>query len=96
MPVICGGTNYYIESLLWKILVDGEERHQRTTSEDDDDSDDDNRSNQELYTRLKEVDPVRADELHPNDRRKVLRSLQVYDRHQQPHSEILLEQRQAK
>merc|ERR1711952_415295 len=22
IPVICGGTNYYIESLLWKILVD--------------------------------------------------------------------------
>merc|ERR1719318_1949293 len=22
MPVICGGTNYYIESLLWKVLVD--------------------------------------------------------------------------
>merc|ERR1719483_645668 len=22
IPVICGGTNYYIESLLWKVLVD--------------------------------------------------------------------------
>ena len=22
IPFICGGTNYYIESLLWKILVD--------------------------------------------------------------------------
>ena len=22
IPVICGGTNYYIESLLWKILID--------------------------------------------------------------------------
>ena len=24
IPFICGGTNYYIESLLWKILVDQE------------------------------------------------------------------------
>ncbi len=24
MPVVCGGTNYYIESLLWKILIDQE------------------------------------------------------------------------
>ena len=22
MPIICGGTNYYIESLVWKVLVD--------------------------------------------------------------------------
>jgi hypothetical protein len=22
LPIICGGTNYYIESLLWKILVE--------------------------------------------------------------------------
>jgi hypothetical protein len=24
IPFICGGTNYYIESLLWKILIDEE------------------------------------------------------------------------
>jgi tRNA dimethylallyltransferase len=22
MPVVCGGTNYYIESLLWKVLIE--------------------------------------------------------------------------
>ncbi len=31
MPVICGGTNYYIESLLWKILI-GQVRHQARNS----------------------------------------------------------------
>ena len=24
MPIICGGTNYYIESLIWKILIEDE------------------------------------------------------------------------
>ena len=24
IPFICGGTNYYIESLLWKLLIDEE------------------------------------------------------------------------
>ena len=24
IPLICGGTNYYIESLLWKVLIDEE------------------------------------------------------------------------
>ena len=22
MPVVCGGTNYYIESIIWKVLVE--------------------------------------------------------------------------
>ena len=30
IPFICGGTNYYIESLLWNILVD--DAHPRETT----------------------------------------------------------------
>ena len=91
-PVICGGTSYYIESLLWKILVD-------EPSEECGDVDDESRedlSNKELHDMLGKVDPARAEELHPNERRKILRSLQVYRRHKRPHSEILHEQRQGK
>ncbi|CAH0390374.1 unnamed protein product [Bemisia tabaci] len=47
----------------------------------------------ELHQRLNDVDPVRAAALHPNDRRKVFRSLQVYLRTGKTHSGIIKEQR---
>lgn len=90
-PFICGGTNYYVESLLWKILVedysksteeriDGTpQRSKRPKLSDDNSSSsifDDSMTNQELYERLVRVDPERAQELHHNERRKVMRSLE--------------------
>lgn len=47
-----------------------------------------------LYEKLKEVDPVMANRLHPSDSRKIARSLQVYVQHGRPHSQILQEQRE--
>ena len=57
VPVICGGTNYYIESLLWKILVDHEPPPELITEVTDDGEESDlaDLSNQELYQRLTEV-----------------------------------------
>lgn len=101
MPVICGGTNYYIESLLWNVLVSAK-------GHDDDDTqttlepvnkkskiqaDEDLLSNEELHSKLKSVDPERAKDLHPNDRRKILRSLQVFKQEGKLHSEILQDQK---
>ncbi|XP_067867201.1 tRNA dimethylallyltransferase isoform X2 [Heterodontus francisci] len=101
IPIIVGGTNYYIESLLWKVLVDTKEEKvcsatdravgNRTSSP--------NRKEeleklncQELYKRLAEVDPDMAEKLHPHDKRKVARSLQVYEEIGVPHSKLLLQQ----
>ena len=47
-----------------------------------------------LYEKLRKVDPIMADRLHPGDSRKIARSLQVYEQHGKPHSQILEEQRQ--
>ncbi|OXU29491.1 hypothetical protein TSAR_015844 [Trichomalopsis sarcophagae] len=74
MPIIVGGTNYYIESLIWKVLVDN-------PNQGDFDSDEesplkirriDGTSNEELHKKLMEVDPEMASRLHPNNRRKVI------------------------
>ncbi|XP_048414321.1 tRNA dimethylallyltransferase isoform X1 [Stegostoma tigrinum] len=103
VPIIVGGTNYYIESLLWKVLVDTKEEKafsapdhaagSRTPSP--------NRKEelekldcQELHKRLAEVDPEMAAKLHPHDKRKVARSLQVYEEVGVPHSKLLMKQRQ--
>ena len=79
MPVICGGTNYYIESLLWNVLVDQSKddstvEHINKRLKTDDEHED--LDSHELHEKLQQIDPERANELHPNERRKILRSLQ--------------------
>ena len=62
IPVICGGTNYYIESLLWKILIDDSddcceenELRKREGHEEAEDEDMVGLSNIQLYSKLKQV-----------------------------------------
>ncbi|XP_069669309.1 tRNA dimethylallyltransferase [Periplaneta americana] len=49
----------------------------------------------ELHKRLQEVDPDMAQQLHPNNKRKIIRSLQVFRQTGRTHSAILREQRSA-
>lgn len=93
VPILVGGTNYYIESILWKILVD---EWQEVDSEDNgkssskrakvteervfDQFDMNTRESEELYQRLQEIDPDTAGQLHPNNKRKIIRALEVYER----------------
>ncbi|XP_039978675.1 tRNA dimethylallyltransferase isoform X3 [Xiphias gladius] len=96
LPIVVGGTNYYIESLLWKVLLD--------TGQENEESGDggDGAPNRkleleklggaELHKRLAEVDPKMAAMLHPNDKRKIARSLQIHEETGIPHSHWLEEQ----
>ncbi|XP_058804254.1 tRNA dimethylallyltransferase [Phymastichus coffea] len=100
LPLVVGGTNYYIEALLWQILVD-DPRQQggEFDSEEEWTSKKPRReeglSSEDLHKKLMQVDPEMAERLHPNDRRKVIRSLEIFERHGQTHSEILKQQRLA-
>ncbi|XP_044027277.1 tRNA dimethylallyltransferase isoform X2 [Siniperca chuatsi] len=96
LPVIVGGTNYYIESLLWRVLLD--------TGENEESGDGgggapnrklelEKLGGAELHKRLAEVDPKMAAMLHPNDKRKIARSLQIHEETGVPHSRWLEEQR---
>eukprot|EP00095_Tigriopus_kingsejongensis_P003816 maker-scaffold278_size225338-snap-gene-1.25 protein:Tk03816 transcript:maker-scaffold278_size225338-snap-gene-1.25-mRNA-1 annotation:"trna mitochondrial" len=125
MPVICGGTNYYIESLLWRVLID--QNQDRSTASDipskvaklSNDPEDgqfqgslssardaldtnlemgefepqDSTSTEDLYVKLLEIDPQRAKQLMPQERRKILRSLQVFHQNGRRHSDLIQEQR---
>ncbi|XP_075224672.1 tRNA dimethylallyltransferase [Lycorma delicatula] len=57
------------------------------------DTDMDALSSLQLYDSLKRIDPVRASALHPNDKRKITRSLEVWTLTGRRHSDILNEQR---
>ncbi|XP_073319271.1 tRNA dimethylallyltransferase isoform X2 [Pagrus major] len=96
LPVIVGGTNYYIESVLWRVLLGTGENEE---SGDGGDGAPNRKleleklGGAELHKRLAEVDPKMAAMLHPNDKRKIARSLQIHQETGVPHSSWLEEQR---
>jgi tRNA dimethylallyltransferase len=103
VPILVGGTHYYTQSLLFDdslvtAQAEGEEQVQTELS------------NQEIsekfpildgpteamIERLKEVDPVMADRWHPNDRRKIRRSLEIFLLTGKRASDVYAEQKENK
>lgn len=91
IPVIVGGTGFYIQSLLYDIRFE-EETHDETR-----------RKYEELYRQkgaeylhsfLWEVDPSSAATIHANNVKRVIRALEFYELNHYPISEHNEEQRQ--
>ncbi|XXG64708.1 hypothetical protein AAC387_Pa05g2590 [Persea americana] len=85
LPVIVGGTNYYIQALVSAFLLDdlrdNDECDRNSHLGDPDpnstfDWDDVDLSSG--FDHLKELDPAAANRIHPNDRRKVTHYLNLY------------------
>ncbi|CAG2115462.1 unnamed protein product [Medioppia subpectinata] len=116
VPILVGGTNYYIESILWEVLIDsnqeldekclvfdGEEGcHQwseeeltkeRIMSEPIYSGSFSDISSEILHKILEQLDPITALEIHPKNKRKVIRSLQIYQQKKRPKSELISEQK---
>lgn len=85
LPFIVGGTGLYIESVVYDYRFD------------DAVADDDARArwnafaeeagNEALHRELQSRDPVSAGRIHPNDRKRLVRALEVYDATGRPMSE---------
>ncbi len=76
-PIICGGTGFYIQSLLYKSQfgnVGADEklrlRYEKLAEE---------HGKEFIYAILQEKDRESADKLHPNDIKRVIRALEIYD-----------------
>ncbi|KAK3833726.1 MAG: IPP transferase-domain-containing protein [Linnemannia elongata] len=85
MPVVVGGTHYYIQSLLWRDTLLDTKKNVGTLSETQQQEESDanekflrDSDTATLYKKLQEVDPIMANKWHENDRRKITRSLQVF------------------
>uniref|UniRef100_A0AAA9SAW8 tRNA isopentenyltransferase 1 n=2 Tax=Bos TaxID=9903 RepID=A0AAA9SAW8_BOVIN len=89
IPIVVGGTNYYIESLLWKVLVNAKPQEMGTEKVIDRKVELEKEDGHVLHKRLSQVDPEMAAKLHPHDKRKVARSLQVFEETGISHSEFL-------
>ncbi len=77
VPVICGGTGFYINSLLFDLgygntAADESIREKYAEFLDKNGKD-------ALFDKLKEVDPETAEKLHPNDVKRVVRALEIYE-----------------
>eukprot|EP01129_Flabellula_baltica_P000268 TRINITY_DN10304_c0_g1_i1.p1 TRINITY_DN10304_c0_g1~~TRINITY_DN10304_c0_g1_i1.p1 ORF type:complete len:402 (-),score=83.12 TRINITY_DN10304_c0_g1_i1:794-1999(-) len=80
--VIVGGTHWYIEELLWESTVINQIEESPVSIDIDWDHDD-------LYHILQKIDPERCIKLHPNERRKIRRSIEIYYSTGKKHSELL-------
>ena len=99
VPIIVGGTNYYIESLLWNILVTEDSGNQKTLASDLEDTcpnlskiDFEILKDQSTYSFLQSIDPVAASRVHPNDSRKVKRKLDIWKTTGKKPSDVIVEQ----
>ncbi|WP_208592632.1 tRNA (adenosine(37)-N6)-dimethylallyltransferase MiaA [Gracilibacillus suaedae] len=77
-PIIAGGTGLYIQSVLYDYQFADSERsneyHEQIEIEMEREGID------YVYQRLQQVDPLQAEKIHPNNRRRLIRALEVYDR----------------
>ncbi|CAN4119466.1 unnamed protein product [Withania somnifera] len=88
LPVIVGGTNYYIQALVSPFLFDDSVEDAETKRSSD--SQEDEQPDLEVdhmsedydcaYNRLKDIDPVAANRIHPNNGRKINQYLSLYAR----------------
>ena len=75
IPVICGGTGFYVESILYDFSYgntgkndDLRKRYETIAQE---------RGKEALFEILEEKDPLSAARLHPNDVKRVVRALEI-------------------
>ncbi|XP_049378631.1 tRNA dimethylallyltransferase 2 isoform X1 [Solanum stenotomum] len=88
LPVIVGGTNYYIQALVSPFLLDDSVEDAETNCLSDSQEDEQPDLEVELmsedydcaYNRLKDIDPVAANRIHPNNGRKINQYLNLYAR----------------
>lgn len=76
IPIIVGGTGFYIQSVLYDIQFDEtDENHTYRKKLEQIAA---NEGNEYLHNMLKEVDPVSANEIHFNNIKRVIRALEYY------------------
>ena len=85
--IVCGGTGLYIRAALYDYVFEDEEEA--------DVSDLEKLSNKELYEMLKQVDMKATETIHMNNRKRVIRALQIARTHKTTKSESIDKQEHA-
>lgn len=109
LPIVVGGTNYYVFSLLFPDSTvsksDDEDESKITEGSVNADVENDRRDGklailggptEEIYAKLQEIDPAMARQWHPKDRRKIQRSLEIWLTTGRRASDVYAEQKEAR
>lgn len=76
LPIIAGGTGLYIQSVIYDYQfsdVPSDENFRRELEKRAE-----TQGNDVLYAELEKIDPISAENIHPNNVRRVIRALEVY------------------
>ncbi len=92
IPVVAGGTGFYIQALLYDI--DFEEEEETAVLRSSLEKLAKEKGNHFMHERLRKVDPNAAEEIHENNVKRVIRALEFYEINHFPISEHNKEQRQ--
>lgn len=79
--IVCGGTGLYLKAALYDYAFEDEEN--------DDVSDLENMNNEELMTLLKSLDPKALETIHINNRKRIIRAIQIARTHDLNKSEAI-------
>lgn len=93
IPIIVGGSGLYIQAILYDYSFDQNKRNEEITKQLEEQLD--KYGIGTLYDRLKQVDPRQAESIHPNNYRRVIRALEIYEATGKTMSEIHDEQKKS-
>ena len=85
IPIIAGGTGFYIQALLYDIDFDQQDCDEVFRAELEQIAKE--QGNETLHAKLKEIDPVSAEKIHANNVKRVIRALEFYHLTGKPISE---------
>lgn len=85
IPIIAGGTGFYIQSLLYDINFDNQDCNEEFRAELEQIAKE--QGNEVLHERLKKIDSVSAEKIHANNVKRVIRALEFYHLTGKPISE---------
>ena len=77
VPVLVGGTSFYLDALLYKRTLGGAPADESIRQKYEEIFE--REGKEALFALLKEVDPASAEVLHPNDKKRVIRALEIYE-----------------
>lgn len=77
LPILVGGSGLYIQAVLYDYHFSKQERNEAITAKLERQIE--LEGIMSLYTRLTEVDPEQAKKIHPNNHRRVVRALEIYE-----------------
>ncbi|KAL3959188.1 hypothetical protein ACCO45_007350 [Purpureocillium lilacinum] len=96
LPILVGGTQYYVDPLLFTDVILDQVQQQQADGPDKPSFPILEEPTEVLLEELRKCDPVMAERWHPNDRRKIQRSLEIFLHTGKPASQFYDEQRERK